>query len=177
MNILLLGGGGREHALAWKISQSKACKALFIGPGNAGTSAFGTNLLLDPTDFPSVGKACLHNGISMVVVGPEEPLVKGIVDYFLADNALSHIPVIGPTASAARLEGTQASLHHGRRRCLARPDRHRLRGRRRLRQQSRRRDGALSGARRAIRTPAPQGADLSRAPLGAPSPHICEGQE
>ena len=108
MNILLLGGGGREHALAWKISQSQACKALFIGPGNAGTSSFGTNLPLDPTDFPSVGKACLHNGISMVVVGPEEPLVKGIVDYFLADNALSHIPVIGPTASAARLEGSKA---------------------------------------------------------------------
>ena len=82
MNILLLGGGGREHALAWKISQSKACTALFIGPGNAGTSAFGTNLPLDPTDFPAVGKACLDNNINMVIVGPEEPLVKGIVDYF-----------------------------------------------------------------------------------------------
>ena len=108
MNILLLGGGGREHALAWKISQSKACKALFIGPGNAGTSAFGTNLSLDPTDFPAIRKACLDNGISMVVVGPEEPLVKGIVDYFLTEKAISHIPVIGPSASAAQLEGSKA---------------------------------------------------------------------
>jgi phosphoribosylamine---glycine ligase len=108
MHILLLGGGGREHALAWKISQSNACTALFIGPGNAGTSAFGTNLWLDPTDFEAVGNACLDNAISMVLVGPEEPLVKGIVDYFLADKTLSHIPVIGPNASAARLEGSKA---------------------------------------------------------------------
>ena len=118
MNILLLGGGGREHALSWKISQSKACSALFIGPGNAGTSAFGTNLSLDPNDFPAVGKACLDNKISMVVVGPEEPLVKGIVDFFSADKALSHISVIGPSASAARLEGSKAfskqfMLKHG----------------------------------------------------------------
>jgi phosphoribosylamine---glycine ligase len=108
MNILLLGGGGREHALAWKISQSNICKALFIGPGNAGTSAFGTNLLLDPVNFPEVGKACLDHGIDMVVVGPEEPLVKGIVDYFISEKKLSHIPVIGPSASAARLEGSKA---------------------------------------------------------------------
>jgi len=108
MNILLLGGGGREHALAWKISQSKTCKALFIGPGNAGTSAFGTNLTLDPNDFPAIRKACLDNNISMVVVGPEEPLVKGIVDYFLTEKAISHIPVIGPSASAAQLEGSKA---------------------------------------------------------------------
>jgi phosphoribosylamine---glycine ligase len=108
MNILLLGGGGREHALAWKISQSKVCSELFIGPGNAGTSAFGANLALDPSDFPAVRKACLDNNINMVVVGPEEPLVKGIVDYFLADASISHIPVIGPDASAARLEGSKA---------------------------------------------------------------------
>src|SRR5215475_5824774 len=82
MNILLLGGGGREHALAWKISQSKMCSALFIGPGNAGTSAFGKNIALDPTDFQAVGEACLDKDINMVLVGPEEPLVKGIVDYF-----------------------------------------------------------------------------------------------
>jgi phosphoribosylamine--glycine ligase len=118
MNILVLGGGGREHALAWKISQSKACTALFIGPGNAGTSAFGKNLQLDPTDFQAIGKACLNNSINMVLVGPEEPLVKGIVDYFLNDTALSHIPVIGPSASAARLEGSkvfskQFMLKHG----------------------------------------------------------------
>jgi phosphoribosylamine--glycine ligase len=108
MHILILGGGGREHALAWKISQSKSCTALFIAPGNAGTSAFGKNLQLEPTDFPAVGKACLENKISMVVVGPEEPLVKGIVDYFTNDRSLSHIPVIGPNASAARLEGSKA---------------------------------------------------------------------
>jgi phosphoribosylamine--glycine ligase len=108
MHILLLGGGGREHALAWKISQSKNCTALFIGPGNAGTSAFGKNLPLDPTDFSAVGKVCLDNSINMVLVGPEEPLVKGIVDYFLNDRSLSHIPVIGPNASAARLEGSKA---------------------------------------------------------------------
>jgi phosphoribosylamine--glycine ligase len=108
MNILLLGGGGREHALAWKISQSKACSALFIGPGNAGTSAFGKNLPLDPNNFQAVRKACLDNAINMVVVGPEEPLVKGIVDFFAADAVLSHIPVIGPSASAARLEGSKA---------------------------------------------------------------------
>jgi len=108
MHILLLGGGGREHALAWKISQSKNCTLLFIGPGNAGTSAFGKNLPLDPTDFSAVGKACLDNSINMVLVGPEEPLVKGIVDYFLNDRSLSHIPVIGPNASAARLEGSKA---------------------------------------------------------------------
>jgi phosphoribosylamine---glycine ligase len=118
MNILLLGGGGREHALAWKISQSKGCSALFIGPGNAGTSAFGTNISLDPMDFPAVRKACLDYHINMVLVGPEEPLVKGIVDYFSADKALSQIPVIGPSASAARLEGSKAfskqfMLKHG----------------------------------------------------------------
>ena len=118
MHILLLGGGGREHALAWKISQSKSCTALFIAPGNAGTSAFGKNIQLDPTDFVAIGKACLENKISLVLVGPEEPLVKGIVDYFVNDKSLSHIPVIGPNASAARLEGSKAfskqfMLKHG----------------------------------------------------------------
>lgn len=112
MNILILGGGGREHALAWKISQSESCSALFIGPGNAGTSAFGTNLPIDPTDFKSVRKACLDMEINMVVVGPEEPLVKGIVDYFQNDTTLNHISVIGPTASAARLEGSKAFSKH-----------------------------------------------------------------
>jgi len=108
MNILLLGGGGREHALAWKIAQSPSCSALFIGPGNAGTAAFGKNLPIDPTDFQAVGKACIENKIEMVLVGPEEPLVKGIVDYFLSEKVLSHIPVIGPSAAAARLEGSKA---------------------------------------------------------------------
>jgi phosphoribosylamine---glycine ligase len=118
MNILLLGGGGREHAFAWKISQSKACKALFIAPGNAGTTAFGKNVPIDPIDFKAVRQVCLDHLINMVVVGPEEPLVKGIVDYFMADNSISHIPVIGPNASAARLEGSKAfskkfMLRHG----------------------------------------------------------------
>jgi phosphoribosylamine--glycine ligase len=118
MNILLLGGGGREHALAWKISQSSNYSALFIAPGNAGTSAFGKNLPLEPTDFQGVRKACLENAINLVVVGPEEPLVQGIVDFFLNDKSLSGIPVIGPTASAARLEGSkvfskQFMLKHG----------------------------------------------------------------
>src|SRR5450631_2733440 len=108
MNLLLLGGGGREHALAWKISQSKKCSSLFIAPGNAGTSAFGENLPVEPTDFQAVRKACLDNDIHMVVVGPEEPLVKGIVDFFLSDESIRHIPVIGPSASAARLEGSKA---------------------------------------------------------------------
>ncbi|HEX3080596.1 MAG TPA: phosphoribosylamine--glycine ligase [Puia sp.] len=108
MHILILGGGGREHALAWKISQSKSCTSLFIAPGNAGTTAFGKNLQLDPTDFVAVGKACRENNIQLLLVGPEEPLVKGIVDYFLNDRSLSHIPVIGPNASAARLEGSKA---------------------------------------------------------------------
>jgi phosphoribosylamine--glycine ligase len=118
MNILLLGGGGREHAFAWKISQSKGCGALFIGPGNAGTSAFGTNIPLEPTDFKAVRQACLDKEINMVVVGPEEPLVKGIVDFFSNDPQIRHIPVIGPSASAARLEGSKAfskqfMLRHG----------------------------------------------------------------
>jgi phosphoribosylamine---glycine ligase len=118
MNILLLGGGGREHALAWKISQSRECSSLFIAPGNAGTQAFGTNLTLEPSDFPAVRKACLDNAIEMVVVGPEEPLVNGIVDFFLGDSSIRHIPVIGPSASAARLEGSKAfskqfMLKHG----------------------------------------------------------------
>jgi phosphoribosylamine--glycine ligase len=108
MNILLLGGGGREHAFAWKISQSPDCSRLFIGPGNAGTSRFGTNMELAPTDFSAVRKACLENQIDMLVVGPEEPLVKGIADFFAEDPKLSHIPVIGPSAAAARLEGSKA---------------------------------------------------------------------
>ena len=108
MNILLLGGGGREHAFAWKISQSPDCSRLFIAPGNAGTSAFGTNIDLSPTDFAEVKKACLANRIEMLIVGPEEPLVLGIVDFFAADPEISHIPVIGPSAQAARLEGSKA---------------------------------------------------------------------
>jgi phosphoribosylamine--glycine ligase len=108
MNILLLGSGGREHALAWKLIQSSLCSKLFIAPGNAGTVQCGTNIDLSPTDFEAIKKACLKEKIGMVVVGPEEPLVKGIVDYFAADAALKKIPVIGPSARGARLEGSKA---------------------------------------------------------------------
>ncbi|HVS98599.1 MAG TPA: phosphoribosylamine--glycine ligase [Puia sp.] len=108
MKILLLGSGGREHALAWKLRQSPHCTALFIAPGNAGTAQCGTNLDLSPLDFASIGKFCIAEAIGMVVVGPEEPLVKGIVDHFAADQALRRIPVIGPTAKGAQLEGSKA---------------------------------------------------------------------
>ena len=108
MKILLLGSGGREHALAWKLAQSSHCSALFIAPGNAGTSQCGTNVNLSPLDFESIGKFCTGEDIGMVVVGPEEPLVKGIVDFFQADAGLRGIPVIGPNASGARLEGSKA---------------------------------------------------------------------
>jgi phosphoribosylamine---glycine ligase len=108
MKILILGGGGREHALAWKISQSSLCSGLFIAPGNAGTASFGDNIELSPTDFPAVKKACLKNRIDMLVVGPEEPLVLGIVDFFNGDPELAQVLVIGPTAAAAQLEGSKA---------------------------------------------------------------------
>lgn len=108
MNILLLGSGGREHALAWKISQSRLCSKLFIGPGNPGTALCGTNVDLLPTDFESIKKFCLSNKIEMVVVGPEEPLVNGIVDFFAENEELESIPVIGPTAKGAQLEGSKA---------------------------------------------------------------------
>ena len=108
MKILLLGSGGREHALAWKLTQSPLCSTLFIAPGNAGTSGCGVNVNLSPLDFEAIGKYCIAESIGMVVVGPEEPLVRGIVDFFAADPALRSIPVIGPSASGARLEGSKA---------------------------------------------------------------------
>ncbi|MDP3001959.1 MAG: phosphoribosylamine--glycine ligase [Bacteroidales bacterium] len=107
MNILILGSGGREHALTWKLAQSKKVKGIFIGPGNAGTSDLGTNLKLDPRDFQEVKKAVLENEIDIVIVGPEAPLVYGIHDFFLNDSTLKNIPVIGPDKSAARLEGSK----------------------------------------------------------------------
>jgi phosphoribosylamine--glycine ligase len=107
MNILILGSGGREHALTWKLARSKKVSKIFIGPGNAGTVDLGTNLNLDPGNFPEVKKAVLDNMIDMVIVGPEAPLVDGIHDYFLEDSSLKHIPVIGPDKSAARLEGSK----------------------------------------------------------------------
>jgi phosphoribosylamine--glycine ligase len=108
MNILLLGSGGREHALSWKLTRSGHCSALFIAPGNAGTAHCGTNLELSPLDFEGIKQACIKQNIGMVVVGPEEPLVKGIVDFFAADPVIKDIPVIGPSAKGAQLEGSKA---------------------------------------------------------------------
>jgi phosphoribosylamine---glycine ligase len=107
MNILILGSGGREHALTWKLAQSKKINRIFIGPGNAGTSDLGTNLKLDPGNFQEVRKAVSDNKINIVIIGPEVPLVEGIHDFFLNDNSLKNIPVIGPDKSAARLEGSK----------------------------------------------------------------------
>ena len=107
MNILILGSGGREHALAWKLAGSKKISRIFIGPGNAGTASLGTNLALDPENFTQVKNAVLGNKIDMVIVGPEAPLVAGIHDFFLGDETLKSIPVIGPDKSAARLEGSK----------------------------------------------------------------------
>ena len=107
MNILILGSGGREHALTWKLATSKKVDRIYIGPGNAGTSAHGTNLAIDPLNFKDVRNAVIENKIDIVIVGPEAPLVEGIHDFFLADNFLKNIPVIGPDKSAARLEGSK----------------------------------------------------------------------
>jgi phosphoribosylamine--glycine ligase len=107
MNILILGSGGRESAFAWKISQSPKCQKLFIAPGNAGTQQYGTNVNLKVTDFAGIKAFVLSNGINLVLVGPEEPLVKGVHDFFLADDELKSIPVIGPQQEAAQLEGSK----------------------------------------------------------------------
>ncbi|MDG1014222.1 MAG: phosphoribosylamine--glycine ligase [Flavobacteriaceae bacterium] len=107
MNILILGAGGREHAFAWKISQSPLCKELFVAPGNSGTSALATNLNVTVTDFEGIKKHVLAYNINMVVVGPEDPLVGGIHDFFISDNQLNHVAVIGPEKAAAQLEGSK----------------------------------------------------------------------
>jgi phosphoribosylamine---glycine ligase len=107
MNVLLLGSGGREHAFAWKLSQSKKLSKLFIAPGNAGTASCGTNVEISATDFAAIKDFVLANEIKMVVVGPEDPLVKGVHDFFLADEELKTIPVIGPQAEGAQLEGSK----------------------------------------------------------------------
>lgn len=107
MNILILGSGGREHALAWKLAGSKKVTKVFIAPGNAGTASAGTNLNIDPEDFAGIRNAVIANNIGMVVVGPEAPLVSGVHDFFLEDEFLKDIPVIGPVRSAARLEGSK----------------------------------------------------------------------
>ena len=107
MRILLLGSGGREHALAWKIAQSKQCEKLFIAPGNAGTSQLGTNVNIGVNDFDALKNFAVDNHIDMVVVGPEDPLVNGIYDEFKRDVRTSSIPVIGPSAAGAVLEGSK----------------------------------------------------------------------
>lgn len=107
MNILVLGSGGREHALAWKIAQSPKTDKLFIAPGNAGTAQTGENVNIKADDFESIKEFVLGNNIGMVVVGPEDPLVKGIYDYFEQDSRLCHIPVIGPSKAGAQLEGSK----------------------------------------------------------------------
>ncbi len=107
MNILLLGSGGREHAIAWKIAQSPKVDQLFIAPGNAGTAQTGTNVNIKADDFPAIKDFVLSNHVDMVVVGPEDPLVKGIYDYFKNDVQLSSVPVIGPSKAGAQLEGSK----------------------------------------------------------------------
>lgn len=108
MKVLLLGNGGREHTFAWKISQSKHCDHLYIAPGNAGTDQLGTNVDLSPSDFDAVRSFVLKNDINIVIVGPEAPLVDGIVDFFQEDEALSQLAIIGPNKEAAQLEGSKA---------------------------------------------------------------------
>ncbi len=107
MNILLLGSGGREHAMAWKIAQSSQLTKLYIAPGNPGTSSLGTNLSISANDFQSIKKAVLEHKIDWVVVGPEDPLVNGIVDFFAKDEQLRNISVIGPSQIAAQMEGSK----------------------------------------------------------------------
>ena len=107
MNILILGSGGREHAIAWKIAQSSQLDKLFIAPGNAGTSQLGVNVDIQVDDFKAIGDFCIENKIDFLMVGPEGPLVNGIHDYFLADEKLSKTAVIGPNKEAAQLEGSK----------------------------------------------------------------------
>jgi phosphoribosylamine--glycine ligase len=108
MRVLLLGSGGREHAFAWKISQSLLCEKLFIAPGNAGTSQCGTNLDFGVNDFDAIRKCCIDEKIDLVLVGPEEPLVKGITDFLISDLQLKDLDIIGPSKNGAQLEGSKA---------------------------------------------------------------------
>src|SRR5690554_4669262 len=107
MNILIIGAGGREHALGWKISQSEKVNNLFFAPGNAGTSNIGTNIAVAATDFGNLKQAVLENKVTLVVVGPEDPLVQGIHDYFESDPELTHVAVVGPRKVGAMLEGSK----------------------------------------------------------------------
>jgi len=108
MNILILGSGGREHAIAWKLKQSKKVKKIFVAPGNAGTRTIAKNLPVDATDFQEIKTVCIENLINLVIVGSETPLVAGIIDYFRNDIALKEIPIIGPDKAGAQLEGSKS---------------------------------------------------------------------
>ncbi len=107
MNILILGSGGREHTFAWKMAQSPKCGKLYVAPGNAGTSTIATNLVISPTDFKEVEEAVIKYSINLLVVGPEDPLVKGIVNYFRAKNEFDSLVIIGPNQAGAQLEGSK----------------------------------------------------------------------
>lgn len=107
MTILILGSGGREHTFAWKTAQSPLCDTIYVAPGNSGTAEVATNVNISVTDFPAIKALVLEKHIDMVVVGPEDPLVQGIHDFFLNDNALKHVAVIGPEKAAAELEGSK----------------------------------------------------------------------
>ena len=107
VNVLLIGSGGREHAIAWKLSKSDSLNKLYIAPGNPGTAQVGENIALNPLDFEQVKQAVISKNIDLVIVGPEEPLVKGLHDSFLSDPRVKHIPVIGPQAQGAMLEGSK----------------------------------------------------------------------
>src|SRR6056297_2413582 len=107
MNVLIIGSGGREHALAWKLSQSHSLENLYIAPGNGGTRSVGKNTDISPTDFEAIKSFSLQNNIELIVVGPEQPLVEGIVDFFREDSEANHIPVIGPSKQGALLEGSK----------------------------------------------------------------------
>ena len=107
MTILILGSGGREHAFAWKMAQSSLCSKLFVAPGNAGTAAIATNIEVETTDFEALKTFSIQEGVEMIVVGPEDPLVKGIYDFFSNDPQLKHIAVIGPSKKGSQLEGSK----------------------------------------------------------------------
>ena len=107
MNVLILGSGGREHAFAWKIAKSSSCNQLFIAPGNAGTAEVGTNINIDVNDFNSIKKFVLNENIELILVGPEDPLVNGIYNFFKEDEHLKKVSLIGPSKEGAQLEGSK----------------------------------------------------------------------
>ena len=107
MNVLILGSGGREHALAWKISKSSLCKKLFIAPGNGGTKEVGENISIDISNFKKIKELCIRKEIEIVIIGPEKPLVNGLYDFFKNDATLHSITVIGPSKKGAFLEGSK----------------------------------------------------------------------